>query len=400
MLTLRQSLEKSITGIVNGITDELQEKIYDAFSIATSAAQAQANDTVFKWGAPVDRDNRAAGGFVWSTYKAICRRDGVFTNSTGTHNFNEQLVEPVIRQLTGPWESVFARRIPGILNSLPVRAGQILMSFHNDVERRALRNGASIASFQMLKHQISTYKETLKEAMNEARGAITTKQRDINREFEPRITECMMDAYLECVLEHGPGSFRRMKNHMAEFVQEKKATMFANSVDYVRNLITDMLKSVKDMLLERIDHVFLEVQRDYTGVVIGQEDGNDKDTALPREQRACRKEILVHVDSAEMVFKRAVGLETEPEPEPMAKEEHVIKSDEDDDIKMTEGGNDVKKIDEDDSKITLETVPDPAPRAVSSNSPDVKPATSTEEEKHISTVKAEADAAIITSEMS
>jgi hypothetical protein len=58
---------------------------------AISSAAGSATTTCSRWGSPVNHENRAEGGFFWATYKAICRRGGIFTNINGTHNFNKQL---------------------------------------------------------------------------------------------------------------------------------------------------------------------------------------------------------------------------------------------------------------------------------------------------------------------
>lgn len=50
---------------------------------AIASAEDKASDTATGWGAKVNRDNRAAGGYYWSTYKAICRRNGVYSNGQG-----------------------------------------------------------------------------------------------------------------------------------------------------------------------------------------------------------------------------------------------------------------------------------------------------------------------------
>ena len=284
--------------------------MYEAYPAATSAAAAEAEPTAQRWGLPVDHENRAAGGLHWATYKAVVRRDGSFTGSKGTNNFNEQLIEPLIRHLAGPWESVFARRMPGILNSLPGNAGHILTTFHNEVESRAVRNGASIAAFQMLKHQISVYKETLKDAMTEARGLITEKQRNINREFEPTILEHMLPVYEMCAAESGRGSFQRMKGNMRSHIEDKKATMFEDAVGHIRDLVKGMLKEVKEILLVKVDAVFEAVDRDYTGVIVGKDHGKKKEV-FPRDQRMTRKAILGFIESAEMILKKAVGLEAD-----------------------------------------------------------------------------------------
>ncbi|KIX00086.1 uncharacterized protein Z518_10223 [Rhinocladiella mackenziei CBS 650.93] len=322
------AFEKAVTAISSGLGEELQDKVYGIYPTATQAAKAQANDTVRKWGMPVNRDNRAAGGLYWATYKAVVRRDGCFTNAHGNNNFNEQLVEPVLRHLAGPWESLFARRMPGILNGLPMTVGQLITKFHNEVEGRAVRNGVSIASFHMLKQQIPVYKEMLKDAMTEMRGRLSEKQREINREFEPQIKAHMMDTYEWCTRESGPGQYKRMRDHMERHVEEEKFSMFNDAVEHVRGLLEELLDDTKEEMLKRIDAVFMAIERDYTAVVVGQEKSANSDDVLPRGQRAMRKAVLEIIDGAELIFKRAVGLELEAS-DPEAAGGHDIKTEED-----------------------------------------------------------------------
>lgn len=52
---------------------------------AVSNAINDSITTALKWGAPVNREDRAAGGLHWSSYKAICRRNGVYSNAQGPH---------------------------------------------------------------------------------------------------------------------------------------------------------------------------------------------------------------------------------------------------------------------------------------------------------------------------
>ncbi len=52
---------------------------------AISNAVEDAIGTALKWGSPVNRENRQEGGVAWSTYKAICRRNGTYVNAQGPH---------------------------------------------------------------------------------------------------------------------------------------------------------------------------------------------------------------------------------------------------------------------------------------------------------------------------
>ena len=107
-----KKLDMAVQKCMNALKEELGDQIYEKYGRydyylhplkitnnapepAISSATASAPTTCSKWGAPVNRENRAEGGFFWATYKAICRRGGCFTNAQGTHDFNMQLsVDP------------------------------------------------------------------------------------------------------------------------------------------------------------------------------------------------------------------------------------------------------------------------------------------------------------------
>ena len=305
-------MEDIVTSTVESINDDLKDRLFDAMPAAIDAAKSKAGDTAVRWGA-----HKSEGGLDWATYKAVCRRDGVFTGSGGLHNFNAQLLEPVMQRLAGPWEQIFTRRLPGALNGLPNSAGHVLTAFHNETEKRAIRNGSSIAAFQMLKQQIAVYRETLKAAMGETKGQVTEKQRDANRELEPRLQQAMLAAYQVCNDEVGKGQYNRMKVHMTGHVEQSKSMMFDQCINHVRSIITKMLKDVEEDLLDKTDKIYMAMEKEYTSIVLGE---TDRDFVLTREQRAIRKHLLEILDSAELMFKRAVGLEPYPDPEPEAAE--------------------------------------------------------------------------------
>lgn len=81
------------------MNDALAENIFEHYEQYIDLAITEAEQTVSKWHAPVNRENRPLGGFYWATYKAITRREGVFSNANGVHDFNAQLIEPIIKQL-------------------------------------------------------------------------------------------------------------------------------------------------------------------------------------------------------------------------------------------------------------------------------------------------------------
>lgn len=66
---LEGDLQKTVQTCINEMRESLAENIYDNFNTAVGAAVDEANNTVARWGAPVNREIKTAGGFYWATYK-------------------------------------------------------------------------------------------------------------------------------------------------------------------------------------------------------------------------------------------------------------------------------------------------------------------------------------------
>ena len=243
----------------------------------------------------------------------MVRRDGVYTNAQGLHHFNEQLTEPIIRHIATAWEKTFVRRIPGVLSTLVTTVDKTVHTFHDEIEKRAIRNGGSMARFMMLKHNLGGYRAVVQDVTNKTKLEIGNKQKDINREFVPSITNAMVPAYHWCTEERGTGSFKRMKNYMTQHINENKQQMFGSSTETVQGKITTILKEVFEQLDLSIDDIFTSMKRDYLQHVTGINSASEE--RLPREQRKMRKDVLDIVNSAMLRFERVVGLAS-PSPEP------------------------------------------------------------------------------------
>ena len=219
----------------------------------------------------------------------------------------------MLKVLAPGWERTFSRRIPSVLNGLASNAGYLLEEFHRDVEARAMRNGISQASIQMLKHQLPTYKIVFKDLSSSSQNDINNQQKEINRAFVPVIADAMAAAYEDCAAEVGRGQYMRMKAIMTRHVHEAQHTMFLESTSTVTKQIKTLLKNIENTMLTKADDVFLSIKRDYTSVVVGKQGQTARD--LPRAQRTMRQDVLKTVEGSETVFKRVVGAEHENEAE-------------------------------------------------------------------------------------
>lgn len=170
---------------------------------ATPTAAEAAIDTVSRWGAPVNRFNRAEGGFYWATYKALCRRDGVYANTQGPHNWNAELIEPIMKAVAPGWEKIFSRRVHTIFNNAGSEGANLLKRFHDTVYKKITQSTGPLGSLHMLSQQLRIYQQSIKELFNQQVLDMSMQSRDINRMFEPVIVEAMVPVYAICVEERG-----------------------------------------------------------------------------------------------------------------------------------------------------------------------------------------------------
>lgn len=176
----------------------LSECIYDHFGSAIPAAAKAAVPTASSWGA-----HRSVGGMLWATYKATCRRYGVYSGASGPRDFNAELLEPISKQLATGWERAFLRRLPQVLEDFAVAARLLLENFHRRVVEHSEQCGTNHAGISMLSQQLRTHVTRLKEIPGMLRTVIQDLQREASRGFQPMVTREMEPGYDACVKERG-----------------------------------------------------------------------------------------------------------------------------------------------------------------------------------------------------
>ncbi|GFF42819.1 nuclear GTPase SLIP-GC [Aspergillus udagawae] len=298
---LESVLEKHVRSVHQQIREEFDDNVFDACQNALTPAAVEANKTVLRWGAPVDRSDRTAGGYYWSTYKAICRRNGLYSNAQGHHDWNAELIEPIIKAIASGWEKTFSRRINSLLQGTASDAGRLLKSFHDDIEREASQNGP-VASLHLLSHQLRNYQALLKDVCNENLATTVAQAKEINRMFQPVIATALEPAYETCVVERGTGSFMRMKAAMVAHVEQARWTMFRDSADTVKRAFEEMVKAVEDKMLSKTKEILSFVKRDYMSALGGSVLASSR--ALPSGHRVARDDVFQKINTGEVVFKQ------------------------------------------------------------------------------------------------
>ncbi|TQN64072.1 Nuclear GTPase SLIP-GC [Colletotrichum shisoi] len=327
--TLEKAFAEAVDECVTAIKDALSESIYDFFDEIIPTASNAAVPTASGWGA-----HRSEGGMYWATYKATCRRGGVFTNASGRHDMNADLLEPISRGLAGGWERAFQRRLPQALESFAMKARLLLENFHRDAIAPSQERGSNYTGINMLSNQLRTHTIRLKEIPPMLQAIAQELQRDANRGFHPVIQEEMQPAYDVCVAECGTGSYVRMKSHMVNHVENSRHSMFRHSTDSVKEQLQTLSSRIEDVMAAQVQDIYNLLARDYLAVIAGI-DSVVKPHGVPRAERLLRAEMYVLLEKTDKWFTR---------PDSTYGSEAAVASDEDSDPFADEAGAGVNDL--------------------------------------------------------
>ena len=332
---LSESLMRCADDCIHRIKSLLTDHIFGRFQVAIDAAVRCASPTVERWGQKPNHDDCKLGGYPWATYKALCRRNGVFANARGQHDWNEKrrktfelpyrstqtdallVTDPMMRALMSGWEKAFQRRLPHALKQFASTASNVISNFHVAVVQRARDTGIGLATIGTLAQQLRTYEASFDSIAGQLTMAINEQQKEANRQFTPMITGALGTAYEWCTNESGmpftvkalicgtatdteasgPGSFKRMKDIMEQNVNEHKAQMFGHAAAVVQRDLDVMCANAERQLKHGVRHVHSLLSRDYAQVIRGSNIGLG--SAPPTWEVEAKKEILRLIDNSE-----------------------------------------------------------------------------------------------------
>ncbi|KAK6209770.1 hypothetical protein QIS74_11354 [Colletotrichum tabaci] len=228
---------------------EAQTKLYDELTRLTSTATTQAGIIANKW-------QSLNGG----TFKAICRRGGVFRH----HDFNEQLLEPILNGISATWDKFFQFNIASVLDGFSVAATGRLTAFHEGiVEQLGDHDFGELQASVQLDQQLKLHKERILRLAAQSRADIDQAQKDASRAFSPAVEEVMMPGYQRCAVEKGKGMVKRMRAMIQEYIRKNKVQMFRSAVKNVRHSLEQGTKLVDDNMTEQIKTIAATMTDDY-----------------------------------------------------------------------------------------------------------------------------------------
>jgi hypothetical protein len=163
-----------------------------------------------------------------------------------------------------------------------------------------------LANLAALKTQIVTYERLFADLNQVLIARMTELQREANRDFTPTIATIMQNVYEQCADEHGMGSFKRMKEHMANYVNQSRFRMFDDATMTVKRHLDDMCKALEEVMDQKADEIFIKMEVDYKRVLGGGHAQFDQDAVLPKAERVLQAEVLEILQSVDAQFEPIV----------------------------------------------------------------------------------------------
>ncbi|KAI1640119.1 hypothetical protein F4809DRAFT_562582 [Biscogniauxia mediterranea] len=297
---LEKGFESSVKSAITVLEQTLDEHIYKTFDAFIPFAVDAAVDTAAGWGA-----RREMGGLFWATYKATVRRNGVYAGASGLRDFNQELFEPISRNLANEWERAFQRRLPAVLSQFANEAKARLLQFKEAAETRARQRLTNPAGLLTLSNQILIHMRSLEGLPATLFAAATDIQREASRQFTPVICEAMAEVYGFCANETGTGQFARMKAAMTEHVERARHVMFHEATDMVKTQLQAMCRALKKNMRESTENIYDSVFRDYMSVLVGTTvERRDK---ISREELEMRKRVSRALLRGDLLFAPVLG---------------------------------------------------------------------------------------------
>ncbi|XP_062567678.1 nuclear GTPase SLIP-GC-like [Saccostrea cucullata] len=208
---LSQKFDSLIRDLQLDIEKAFSNQIRPKLGKGITEASMKANEQAAKWGSPVNKENKQAGGLQFCAYRATVQRHGVFQSPTyGPVNFNEDLTAPMYSRISIVWDKVFSGILWGdfekfrttVLTSLKEFIQILIQDLHTHVVQPSSTQRVQAYILDNAKHQLTEMVAALKEF-------VTERQRDANRVLTPVVQENMTPTYDACAAESGPGAYQR-----------------------------------------------------------------------------------------------------------------------------------------------------------------------------------------------
>ncbi|PYI07210.1 hypothetical protein BO78DRAFT_417847 [Aspergillus sclerotiicarbonarius CBS 121057] len=255
-------LEKEIQELEKGFNSDLEkiirENVINSLDRAAHWANLQYPQTVSRWNAPVKE-----GGLHWQTYRATCRRNGVFRDK----NMNKELAEPMLDKIVVGWQRAFEILIPPRFQELGKSMDKYLHLFHKDAidpQKEIVADEAKM----MLDGTVRAYQESIRQMLEQPQSYLKSQQKENSRMISDVIAINLYRVYQECAAQTGQGTLAKMRDIMQHHAEVNGSNVFHRSARGLEKQLLGLVKETGNKIADIIGTILGWASRDYRSALV------------------------------------------------------------------------------------------------------------------------------------
>ncbi|GLA80468.1 hypothetical protein AtubIFM56815_001289 [Aspergillus tubingensis] len=202
-------------------------------------------------------------GFRWMTYKAICRRRGVYR----TTDWNRDLARPLFDKIAAAWRRTFTELLPHAMLTLTDELEVVLGKFHREAID-SVQQDVSDETKKRLQGNLVACQQSMRQRFLELGKSTTLEQKRISRAFAEAIAERLEKTYRACASETGAGSLKRSRALMQQVADDHADDVLRGSTDHAKHELMELLDSQEAEVDRIIQSRLRKISRDYHGALI------------------------------------------------------------------------------------------------------------------------------------
>ncbi|KAI2824783.1 hypothetical protein CBS115989_204 [Aspergillus niger] len=261
------------------VRDIFQQNILNKLSGASRHAILQFPEAVSRWNE----------GLRWNTYKAICRRRGVYR----TTDWNRDLARPMFDKIAAAWRRTFNELLPHAMRTMTDDLEVVLGRFHKKAID-SVEQDVSDETKKRLQSTLVACQQSMRQRFWEMRKSTTLEQKRISRAFAEAIAERLEDTYRACASETGLGSWKRSRALMQQVADDHAKEVLRGSTEHAKHELEELLDSQEAEVDQIIQSRLRRISRDYHGALIA-----PQIQLCTEEQARIKREVAKIVERAE-----------------------------------------------------------------------------------------------------
>ncbi|GIK02466.1 hypothetical protein Aspvir_006522 [Aspergillus viridinutans] len=199
----------------------------------------------------------------WSTYRAICRRSGVWKG----YNWNSEVAYPMLEYIRSYWIRTFNEEIPLHLQIFSQNTGTCLDIFHKNMISSADESSVQQNNTELQK-TLGTAANSLRHQVKETEASLRIQQKTANRLFVGVIAAELEGTFWRCANEAGTGMLKRMQALMEREAEVNGAQILEKSAQRVSEELSNILKQTEGKITRIVRATVRELARDYHTAII------------------------------------------------------------------------------------------------------------------------------------